>query len=88
MAIEQLRIVAECAAGHRARPGNGPCLARLEEAIRYAGRYHSVNEIAETAKMHPTNVDAILQPAAEPALEESRPHGFARTVGAFRNSPA
>jgi hypothetical protein len=88
MPIEQLRIVAECAAGHRARPENAASAARLEETIRFAGRDHSVNEIAESAKMLPASVDAILQPASGSALEQSRPSGLARTVRVFRNSPA
>jgi hypothetical protein len=88
MALDHLRIVAECAAGRRARPGSAAAQRRLEESICFAGRFHAVNEIAEIAGMLPADVDTILQPSPTPAPERERTSGFARTVGVFRNSPA
>jgi len=89
MPLEQLRIVAECAAGRRAHPESEPALRRLHESIRFAAAgHHSADQIAAAAEMVPAAVDSILERYSPPAPETSRHWGFARTTGTFRHSHA
>jgi hypothetical protein len=88
MPLEQLRIVAECAAGRRAHPESEPSLRRLHESIRFAADHHSADQIAEAAEMVPAAVDSILERYSPRAPETSRHWGFARSAGTFRHSPA
>lgn len=84
MPLEQLRIVREAAAAQRARPDNRPALRRRDEAIRFAARHHSLEEVAAAAEMAPEEVDGVLSTGG--AREEEPQAPGLRTR--FRSSPA
>jgi hypothetical protein len=84
MALEQLRIVREAAAAQRALPDNPPALRRRDDSIRFAARHHSLEEVAEAAKLPPEQVDVVLSVADSAiAAPDSR-----RLRMRFRSSPA
>jgi hypothetical protein len=72
MALDHLRIVSECAACHQAKPNSEPALQRLHDAIRFAARHHSIDELAHAAKVVPADVRSILGPVPTPVTERAR----------------
>jgi hypothetical protein len=72
MALDQLRIVSECAACLQAHPDNGPARRRLHESIRYGARHHSIDELAHAAGIVPVEIRTILGPLPTPVPERAR----------------
>jgi hypothetical protein len=74
MPLEHLRIVREAAASQRGRPDSPPAERRRDDAIRFAARHHSLEQIAEAAEMPPEEVDVVLSGAisSENGLEDAQ----------------
>jgi len=85
MPLEHLRIVREAAASQRSRPDSPSAVRRRDDAILFAARHHSLEQVAEAAELPPEAVDAVLSTAisSERGLESAQ---GARTR--FRSSPA
>lgn len=85
MPLEHLRIVREAAASQRGRPDSPSAVRRRDDAILFAARHHSLEQIAEAAEMPPQEVDAVLSTVLS---SESGLEGAEGLRTRFRSSPA
>jgi hypothetical protein len=85
MPLEHLRIVREAAACQRGRPDSPSAVRRRDDAILFAARHHSLEEVAEAAELPPEEVDSMLSIVLS---SDSAPESAQGLRTRFRSSPA
>jgi hypothetical protein len=89
MPLEDLRILTETTASQRAFPESESTRRRRDEAIRFAARRHSPDQIADFARLPISEVLLVLDPAG--AATDSAPNprpGAAGIKARYRSSTA